>query len=228
MLDAVLLDWEGVLTDTGSVRRDALLRALSDEGVPFSVSAYDDCCGGLDVRAAAAEAVARASRPDPTLADLVTLRASRRFAEHLAAGFVLTPGAAAFVAEAEPRTRLAIATRATRAETELALRLSGLAQSFAFVVTRDDVLEAPPAPALYSLAMKFLSRHRHVRYDHVVALTSAAAAVRSARAAGLRPVAVHAPAHVAIEADAALDGLAGNTLDGIAALLGLTPAAKGP
>ena len=33
MLDAVLLEWEGVLADTGIVRRDLLLRALADEGL---------------------------------------------------------------------------------------------------------------------------------------------------------------------------------------------------
>lgn len=226
MLDAVLLDWEGVLADTGSARRDALLRALSDEGVPWTASAYDDCCGGLDVHAAAGVAVARAFRPDPTLSELVALRAARTFAAHLATGFVLAPGAAAFVAGAQHRTRLAIVTRATRVETEVAMRLSGLGESAAFVLTADDVLEAPPAPALYERALELLSRHRRVHRNRIVVLTSQVDAMRSARAAGLRTVAVHSPAHAAVEADAALDGLAGITIDGVATLLNLDPAGR--
>ena len=46
-------------------------------------------------------------------------------------------------------------------------------------------------------------------------------AIRSAREAGLRTVAVNAPAHVALEADAAIGSLDGLTLDAVDALLGI-------
>ena len=226
MVDAVLLDWEGVLADTGPARRDALLRVLADEGVPCTAAAYDDCCGGLDVHAAAVAALARVDRQDPTLAELIALRASRAFAEQLARGFTLAPHAARFVADAEPATRLAIVTRARRPETELALRLSGLDGSFATVVTADDVLDQPPAPALYVHAMAVLARRRVVRPAGAVAMASATPVVRAARSAGLRTLAVAAPAHVALEADAAVDGLDGLTLDAVARLLGTRPPAR--
>ena len=54
MVDGVLLDWEGVLVDTGTTRRESLLRALADEGVHFDPLAYDECCVGLSVHDAAA------------------------------------------------------------------------------------------------------------------------------------------------------------------------------
>src|SRR6478672_1424968 len=117
MPDAVLLEWEGVLADTGSARRDALLRALADEGVPWTATAYDACCGGLDVRAASARALASEGRDDATLADIVTLRASRAFIEWLARGFVLMPHVRELIEAIGHRTRLAIVTRAGRAET---------------------------------------------------------------------------------------------------------------
>ena len=41
MVDAVLLEWEGVLADTGVARRESLLRALADEGVLLNAPAYD-------------------------------------------------------------------------------------------------------------------------------------------------------------------------------------------
>src|SRR4051812_27845841 len=139
MLDAVLLEWEGVLADTGAARRDALLRALADEGVPSTVAAYDACCGGLDVRSAAAAVLRLSGRADATLADLVALRAARAFTERLAEGFSLMPGAMDLVTEAAHRTRVAIVTQAGRAETELALRLAGLDGAVGTVVTVDDV-----------------------------------------------------------------------------------------
>jgi beta-phosphoglucomutase len=228
MVDAVLLDWEGVLADTGPARRDALLRVLADEGVPFTAAAYDDCCGGLDVHAAASVALARAGRDDPTLAELLALRASRLFSEQLARGFILVPDAATFIAAAEPATRLAIVTRARRPETELALGLSGLEASFTTVITAEDALDPPPSPALHARALALLSRRRAVHPARTVAMASAAPMVRGARSAGLRTLAVAVPAHVALEADAAIDGLDGLTVDAMARLLGMQPPARRP
>jgi beta-phosphoglucomutase-like phosphatase (HAD superfamily) len=228
MVDAVLLDWEGVLADTGPARRDALLRVLADEGVPFTAAAYDDCCGGLDVHAAAAIALARAGRGDPTLAELLALRASRLFSEQLAQGFTLAPGATTFITVAEPATRLAIVTRARRPETELALRLSGLERSFTTVITAEDALDPPPAPALHARALALLSRRRAVHPSRAIAMVSATPMVRGARAAGLRTLTVAVPAHVALEADAAIDGLDALTVDAMARLLGMQPPARRP
>lgn len=227
MLDAVLLEWEGVLADTGAARREALLRALADEGVPWTAAAYDDCCRGLDVRAAATAALAHRARLDPPLIELVALRAMRAFTARLAAGFTLAPHALDFVARLAQHAPLAIVTRAGRAETELALRLAGLAESVAAVLTADDVLEPPPSPALYERAFAHLARHRPLRATSVVAITDSAAALRAARAASLRTLAVAAPAHVALEADAAVDGLDGLTAARLAALVG-TAAAERP
>lgn len=188
MPDAVLLEWEGVLADTSSARRDALLRALADEGVLWTAAAYDACCGGLDVRAAAAMALARVGRDDPTLADIVALRASRGFLEWLGRGFVLMPDVPELIEAIEHRTRLAIVTRAGRAETEIALRLSGLDRSIGIVVTADEVTDLPPAPALYERALAQLARSRPVHADRVVAVVRAPAAVAAAQAAGIRTV----------------------------------------
>jgi beta-phosphoglucomutase-like phosphatase (HAD superfamily) len=228
MPDAVLLDWEGVLADTGAARRTALLRALTDEGVPWTEAAFDDCCSGLDTHAAAGAALAIAARADHTLTELVALRASRAFAERLTSGFLLKPGASAFIAGLEHRARIAIVTRASRAETELALQLSGLAGSIRAVVTADDVHELPPAPALYTLALAHLARVRTLRAEDAVALVDTVPAARAARGAGLRVLAIGAPAHAALEADAAVDGLPGLTLDDIGRLTGPGAARRQP
>ena len=188
MPDAVLLEWEGVLANTGSARRDALLRALADEGVPWTAAAYDACCGGLDVRAAAIRALASAGRDDATLAEIVALRASRAFTDSLGHGFVLVPDGAPLIEAIEPNARLAIVTRAGRAETEAALRLSGLDRAIGIVVTADEVTDLPPAPALYERALAQLSRRRPVRADRVVAVVRTPDAVAAARAAGIRTV----------------------------------------
>lgn len=219
MPDAVLLEWEGVLADTAAARRDALLRAMADEGVSFAAVEYDDCCAGLDVQAAAAAALAHGGRHDPTLADLVALRATRDFVARLANGFTLAPHAASFLTAMELHAPLAIVTRAGRAETELALGLSGFADSIALIVTNDDVAEPLPSPARYRRATAHLARRRPVRESAVIAIVDTMAAIRAARAATLRTLAVGAPAHVAVEADAAVGGLHGLTASRVAALV---------
>ena len=220
MVDGVLLDWEGVLADTGHARRDSLLGALADEGVRFDATAYDECCLGLSVQEAAASAVGAVA--DPTLLELVTLRAQRDFSARVSQGFSLQPGAATLLELAQPRAPIAIVTAARRLETETALRLAGFLDACAAVVTADEVRGEVPSPAQYQLALEHLARRRTVRRDHVVALVATRAAIRSARSAGVRTVAVGVPAHVAIEADAALSSLLGATLDDVAALVGLS------
>jgi beta-phosphoglucomutase-like phosphatase (HAD superfamily) len=114
-----------------------------------------------------------------------------------------------------------IVTAAGRAESDAALRLAGLHDSCAAIVTADDVGGDAPAPASYELALAHLGRRRVVKAHRVVVLATDLPAIRAAREAGLRTVAIKAPAHVAVEADAAVDSLSGLTLDVIDALLGI-------
>src|SRR3979411_2776979 len=98
MVDAVLLEWDGVLADTGVARRDALQRAMADEGVPLSAAAYEPDCEGPDVQRAASAAVPHAGQAAPTVATIVAMRAGRWFSERIAQGLTLQPGATSFVA----------------------------------------------------------------------------------------------------------------------------------
>jgi beta-phosphoglucomutase-like phosphatase (HAD superfamily) len=186
MLDAVLLEWEGVLADTAIARADAMRRALAEEGV-----------------------LADALRSDPALADLVTLRATRAFAERIGKGLVLLPGVRAFIERIRSTSRIAIVTSATRSETEFVLRLAGFDDAITTIVSADDMLDGAAA---YERAIAHLARVRPVKREQVVALAASAPALRAARAAGVRTIAVNVPAHVALDADAALSSVDGVTV----------------
>jgi beta-phosphoglucomutase-like phosphatase (HAD superfamily) len=195
MVDAVLLEWEGVLADTSVARREALLRALAEEGVQYE-----------------------ALETDPALADLVALRATRAFAERIGKGLVLLPGAREFVERIQLASRVAIVTSATRAETEFVLRLSGLDAAISTIVSSDDMLEGS---ATYERAIAQLARVRPIKRDHIIVLASASPAVRAARAAGIHTIAVGAPAHVALDADGALVAVDGITIADLARIGGI-------
>ena len=220
MADGVLLDWEGVLADTADARREALRAAFSDEGIAFDEAAFAHHGAGRAVRSAVARLLGSRAG-DATLVELVALRAEREFAARIAQGFAIDPAAARFTEHSQLRAPVVIVTAAARAESETALRLAGLYDSCAAIVTADDVGGDAPAPASYELALAHLGRRRVVKAGRVVVLATTMPAIRAAHEVGLRTVAVKAPAHVALEADAAVDSLAGLTLDAVDALLGI-------
>jgi beta-phosphoglucomutase-like phosphatase (HAD superfamily) len=216
MADGVLLDWEGVLADTRGARRDALRAALAAEGLALDDSPGVDDPTELSFQAAAVRAAG--SLADPTLVDLIAMRARRELAARLAQGFALNATATRFVEGAQLRGPVVVVTAAGRAETEAALRLAGLLDSFAAIVTADEVRDAPSHDS-FERALVHLERRRPVRRDRTIVLGTTRPAFRAAREAGLCTVAVGAPAHVAVEADAAIASLDGATVDALDALL---------
>ena len=216
MLDAVLIEWENVLVDTSSARRDALVRAFAEEGLRFDETCWVAECHGRSLHGAVASALSHAGQADEPLADLLVMRAGRAFAERLGKGFVLQPGARAFVEQAQVGARIGIATSATRAETEFVLRLAGLDGAFSTLVCAEA---GEDARATYERALVHLAGRRT---DRTVAVAHIAPAFRGARAAGIRTLAVGAPAHDALEADGAVGNIDGLTLTDIARLAGLT------
>jgi beta-phosphoglucomutase-like phosphatase (HAD superfamily) len=220
MADGVLLDWEGVLADTADARRDALQRALADEGIAFDGATYDHRGAGRSVRAAASLLLG-ARAEDAPLVELVAIRAEREFAATLAQGFAVDPDASRFAERAQLRAPLVVVTAAGRAECETALRLAGLHDSCAAIVSADDVAGEAPSRESYERALAHLDRRRPVKRERVVVLATTTPHIRAAREAGLRTIAVGVPAHVALEADASVPSLAGLTMDALDGLLGI-------
>jgi len=228
MVDAVLLEWEGVLADTRAARRDALRTALAAEGVAHTLSDDDEQLRGLGVAASVRTVLRHMGCADATLAELLVLRATRAFGETLASGLVLLPGAGVFVERLQSRARVAVVTRASRAETETALRLAGLEDAVTTLTCADDVADEAPCAAAYAAACAKLSRVRPLAPRDALAAVDALPAIRAARAAGLRVLAVGAPAHEAISADAAVDTLAGADAGTWLHAVGTTGAERAP
>ena len=222
MADAVLLDWEGLLTDTSESRRAAIALALAAEGVALDEDAYDDRFAGRSLRSIVASALEwRAG--DDTLVELVTHRAQRELATRLAQGFVVVPDVMRFVEHAQLRAPVAIVTAAGRDETDAVLQLAGLRDSFSAIVTADDVPDGAPSRAQFDAALGHLERRRAspLARERVLALVATRPGILASRGAGIRTVAVGAPAHVAVEADGALESITGATLDTLDALVGI-------
>ena len=215
---AVLLELEGVLVETRDARRNALVRALAEEGISVDIIAYDDLAHGLPVRAAARALATAADEPiDDIAIELVALRAERNFAESIASGIVLTEGARDALGTLHGVARLGLVTRASRREVEPILDAADASFLFECIVTSDDVAEATkPHPESYHAAIRRLSRRRSMAPSDAIALEDGRAGIRAARAAGLRCVAVgDVPPFRALDADGYLPSLRGATLDSL-------------
>ena len=220
MIEAVLLEFEGVIADTQSARREALLDTLAEDGVELSDVEYVERCAAMPTRAAARNAYTlRQHACDETIVDLVALRAQRRFGTLIETGLSLVDGARAFIESLHGRTRLGIVSRAARTEIDATLRLAGLDHAFEFIISDDDTFAPKPSPAPYVGALDRLARRRVVRPGHVVALEDGACGIRSATTAGIRCAVVGAiPIHLAVDADALVPSLAGHTAASLDAL----------
>ncbi len=220
---AVLLEMEGVLVETRELRRDALVRALAEEGIAVDLAAYDDLAHGLPVRAAArALAAVEDEAIDEIAIELVTLRAERHFAQSIGTGINLTDGARDALGALHGVARLGLVTRASRREVEPILEAADASFLFECIITGDDVVDAPkPSPESYHAAIRRLARRRAMGAGDAIALEDGRAGIRAARAAGLRCLAVgDVPPFRALDADGYLPTLRGATLDSLDAVGG--------
>lgn len=220
MIQAVLVEFEGVIADTRDARRAALTASLADEGFAIADTEYAECCAAMPVRAAVRAALAlRGVHNDETRVELATLRAERRFAELVETGVSLVEGAIPLIESLHGHTRLGIVSRASRREIEPLLSLAGIDQSFEFVIADDDPYPPKPSSASYAGALERLGRRRAVKARNVVALEDGPTGIHAAKGAGVRCAAVgQVPAHLAMDADALLPVLLGQSAASIDAL----------
>jgi HAD superfamily hydrolase (TIGR01509 family) len=113
---------------------------------------------------------------------------------------------------------LAIASSSAHQLIVETLRACGLEGAFSVVAGGDEVARGKPAPDIYLLAAERLG----VSPEKCIAVEDAPAGVASARAAGMRVVAVstpHTPRHLLGAADAVLPSLADVTPEALGILL---------
>lgn len=212
VLDAVLMEFDGVLADTAAARCAALTFVLAEDGLELSDADYREGCAGLSTADAVRAATERCGASiDETGIELLALRVDRAFSTHVGKGIMLVDGAREAVERLAARVRVGIVTRASRRDVEFVLHLGQMEHLFGCVIGSEDANPPKPAPAPYLAALRRLELRRPIRPDGlVVALEDGVAGIHAARAAGLRCIAVgDLPAHVAMEADAVIPAITG-------------------
>lgn len=153
-MDALLLDFNGVVVNDEPLHFAAFRDVLSDEGLTLDEPTYYADYLGFDDHASFREAYRRANRPlEPRTAKRLVGRKAERYAAFAARDLPIVPGVTGFVRRAAARWRIAIASGALRGEIEFGLACAGISDVVEVIVSAEDVGITKPDPAGYRLAL---------------------------------------------------------------------------
>ena len=193
MLRAIVFDFDGVIADTEPLHFRSLCDVLAEENVPLTESDYYARYLGYDdvgaLRAIGAD-YGRSWTIDH-VAELVMRKALRVEALERDVA-VLFPGAEAAIRRAADAVPLAIASGALGAEIRRVLDRADLTRYFAAIVAAEDTPASKPAADPYQRAVLRLADAigGPLRAADCVAIEDSRWGLESARAAGLRTVAI--------------------------------------
>jgi beta-phosphoglucomutase-like phosphatase (HAD superfamily) len=192
-LRAIVFDFDGVIANTEPLHLTAAQRVLAGRGVSLDEVEYYDRYLGFDDAGMYRALAARRGLP-------AEARDVHRYVEEktqvlqslIDDGSVLFAGVRECIARCAARTPLAIASGALGHEIEMILRRTGLRDAFQVIVGAGDTPRSKPAPDPYTLAVERLRAMpvKDLGADQCIAIEDSQWGLESARAAGLRCVAV--------------------------------------
>lgn len=218
----LLIEFEGVLVETATLRAASLAEALAPDGITLD-DHLREIAHGRPVEDAVRRVRAAVGAPDdPTAVELGRLRAERAFATRAGKGLTMRPGVKQALERLASVGRLALVTRASRREVEFVLDLAQLEGVFRPVIGAEDAQLPKPDKAPYHRAMARVRELFPAQALRGIAVEDSAVGARGARAAGLFTVIVgNVPPHEAMEADAWMESLADLTPERVRALVGI-------
>lgn len=151
MYDALLFDLDGTLIDTESLAISSGLAAFADVGFPVGVDFLHRLVG---IDGPTSARIIQDHHPGLEL-DSLNRVWRHGFQSAMEQGLALKPGVTELFAEVTHLPRVLV-TSSGRSEAHRKLGMVGLRQSFAHVVTVDDVTRPKPAPEPYLLAAQLL------------------------------------------------------------------------
>jgi HAD superfamily hydrolase (TIGR01509 family) len=224
MVRAIIFDFNGVIADDETPHLLCFQQALEEHGLSITKEEYYELYLGMDERACATALLsARDGHCDRPLLEIIIDRKAELFRKHTGSHRPpLFPGVVEFVKQAGSKYRLAIASGGRREQIIDALRDTPIEHDFTVIVSADDCAAGKPDPAIYSYTLKLLNaqepRPPLVTAAECLVVEDSMAGIRSAKAAGMRVLAVATtyPIEKLGEADLVLPTLDGAVLHQVA------------
>jgi beta-phosphoglucomutase len=226
MLYAIVFDFDGVLADSEPLHFDAFRRVLAAHGVTLTREDYDAKYLGFDDAGAFGAILRdRGQSPDAAAIEALVEEKLHVFEDVVGNRNVLFPGASDCVRRLGASLPLAIASGALTQDINLILSGTGLRDAFDVVVGAEHTPRSKPHPDPYALAVRLLQERGRVPSGPAaaagcVAIEDSRWGIQSAKAAGLRCIAVTTSygARDLTEADLVVDSLDEVSLPQLAAL----------
>ncbi len=196
VIHAIVFDFNGVIADDETPHLICFQQALAEASLTLSNKDYYGAYVGMDERTCTRLLL---EQRDGACDEAQVLRIAERKAELFLAHTAhqrppLFPGVVDFVLAAKARYRLAIASGGRRAQIEDALAGSAIEQAFEVIVAAEDCPIGKPHPAIYLLTCDRLNSNRgaveKISPPECLVIEDSVAGIRSARAAGMRVLAV--------------------------------------
>ena len=186
MVDAVVFDLDGVLVDSERVWDGARRQLARERGARWHERASREMMGmsSLEWSSYMHDVIGVADAPAEISAEVV-----RRLEELYRRELPLFDGAFAAVERLAARWPLGLASSSNRELIDLVLDLAGLARFFAATVSSEEVARGKPAPDVYLEAARRLG----AAPTRCAAVEDSENGIRSAKAAGMRVLAVPNP-----------------------------------
>jgi len=183
VIEAVVFDMDGVLVDTEQVWDDVREQLVRERGGRWHERAQADMMGMSSVEWSRYLHDELGLEESPQeLNDEVVRRMLARYREELP----LVDGAVAAVERLAAELPLALASSSNRPLIDAVLETAGIAERFAATVSSEEVARGKPAPDVFLEA----ARRLEVTPERCAAVEDSANGLRSARAAGMRVLAL--------------------------------------
>jgi HAD superfamily hydrolase (TIGR01509 family) len=185
-IDAVVFDLDGVIIDSEHVWDDARESLAKERGGRWHEGAQRDMMGMSSVEWSRYmhDVIGLPDPPEEISAEVV-----RRLEEIYRRDLPVIPGAPEAVERLADKWPLGVASSSNRPLIDLVLECSGLARIFRATVSSEEVPRGKPAPDVYLEAARRLG----VDPARSAAIEDSANGIRSAKAAGMRVVAIPNP-----------------------------------
>jgi beta-phosphoglucomutase len=221
-LQAVVLDFDGVIADTEPLHYEAYRQIFEPFGIAVTAEEYAEHYIGLADRKALADAGrAHGLEVEDRLLDDLIARKAEVVRHILVNARPVYPGVAELLRAWSAEVPLAVASGALRSEIELVLSVAGVLDTVRVIVSANDVKRSKPAPDAYLKALELLTAHvPDLEPPRTVAIEDSRFGIQSAREAGMRAVAVTTsfPRSELASADLIVDALPSLTLEVLDAL----------
>ncbi len=190
-MDALLLDYNGVVVSDEHLHFESFREALRESGIAIDRAEYDRTYLGVDDRAAFRKAFElHGKRCSADEMEEQVQAKSRRYQALAADRLEVVPGVGRFVREAARRCHVAVVSGALRSEIPFGLERAGITDLVEVLLSSDDVSTSKPDPTSYRTALQRLAAAHAAAEWRAVVIEDSLPGIGAARALGAGCVAL--------------------------------------